>query len=39
MENYGRARQAADDSIIKHRKGVICVPVTKARVQTHTQNM
>jgi len=39
MENHGRTRQATDDSIIKHRKDVICMPVTKARIQTHTQNM
>lgn len=35
MENHGGARQATDGSIIKHRKDVICMPVTKARVQTH----
>jgi hypothetical protein len=32
MENRGRARQATDDSKIKHRKDVIFMPVTKARV-------
>jgi len=26
MENYGRARQATDNNIKWHRKGLICMP-------------
>jgi hypothetical protein len=37
-ENYGRARQAADDSIIRRRKYAICMPA-EARIQTHTRNI
>jgi len=26
MENYGRARQATDNNITWHTKGLICIP-------------
>jgi len=36
-EKYGRTRQTTDDNMIRRMRSACCV--TKARIQTHTQNM
>ena len=36
VENYGTARHATHDSIMRRRKYSVYMPVTKARMQTHT---